>query len=400
MVKPPVAGDESHASARRIALVAGSVLLALSVIVLAVLLSLRACGKEPKPVAGSIPEPPRRVTPAEPTEPQTLPPVPGSVATSSLPPTPSAVATPQSIAEADAERIAFRVGSTVYVSAPDGSGPVPAARLGEGPYALSPDGQTLAVVSGNRLALVDIASGGSVDAGEAWSSGSLMGECPVWTPDSQSVLYVRRTPGETGGREVRRVGRDGTGARTLAPGSSPSVSPDGNVIAVIESEGTGADGAALVSRAGRAFKRVKVPGAAVTAVAAGDDRLFFGVLSGEGSRAIVSVRLDGSRARSVAGPPVDLPRTVWGVLRLSPDGSRLAACAIGDDQISRTSIIPVGGGTPAPIDLRRDTYPKGWSRSGKSLNYIQGNAYQGEETALFRVGRDGKGKRVLVTGAQ
>ena len=172
------------------------------------------------------------------------------------------------------------------------------------------------------------------------------------------------------------------------------------MVAVVGSAGVEPEGAVLVSRDSGPFRRVEVPGDVVTAVAAANDRLFVGLLSSEGIPAIVSVRLNGSRPGSVAGAPADASRTVWGVLRLSPDGSRLAACATGDDQVSRTSIISIGDGTTVPVDVRRDTYPKGWSRSGEYLNYIQGNAYQGEETALFRIGLDGTGRRILVTGAQ
>lgn len=394
-MEPPTTGRDPGSPGRR-AMIAGGVFLLLAVAVLATLLGLRACGKD----VAQAPEAPRRVTPAERTEPQTLPPMPGSIATESLPPTPSAQATSKPDAVSNAERIAFRVGATIYTAAPDGSGSVPAARVGEGPYALSPDGRTLAVVSGGRLALVDIASGDSVDGGEAWSSEALIGECPVWMPDARSLLCVRRARGDAEGHEVRRVRRDGTGARTVTAGKSPSVSPDGRVIAVIGPAGANLEGAVLVARGNGGFKRIDVPGGVVTAVAAADDRVFAGVLSDNGSPAIVSVSLDGSRAVRVAGAPVAAPRTVWGVLRLSPDGSLLAASATGDDQVSRTSIIPAGGGPATPVDLRRDTYPKSWSPSGAFLYYVQGNAYQGEETALFRVARDGTGRRVLVTGAQ
>lgn len=394
-MEPPTIGREPSTPGRR-ALIAGGASLLLIAVVLATMLGLRACGKD----AAQAPEAPRTVTPAERTEPQTLPPMPGSIATGSLPPTPSAQPTSKPDAVSDAERIAFRVGATVYIAAPDGSGSVPAARVGEGPYALSPDGRTLAVVSGGRLALVDIASGDSVDGGEAWSSGALMGECPVWMPDSRSLLYVRRARGGAEGHEVRRIRRDGSGARTVTRGRIPSVSPDGRVVAVIGPEEETPDGAVLVARDGGSFKRIDVPGDVVTAAAAADDRVFAGVLIDDGSPAIVSVRLDGSGTVRVAGAPVATPRTVWGVLRLSPDGSLLAASATGDDQVSRTSIIPVGGGPAKPVDLRRDTYVKSWSPSGAFLYYVQGNAYQGEETALFRVARDGTGRRVIVTGAQ
>lgn len=394
-MEPPTIGREPSTPGRR-ALIAGGVVLMLTTVLLAILFGLRACGEE----ADQTPQAPRRVTPAERTEPQTLPPMPGSIATESLPPTPSAQPTSKPDAASDVERIAFRVGATVYTAAPDGTGPVPAARVGEGPYALSPDGRTLAVVSGGRLALVDIASGDSVDGGEAWSSGALMGECPVWMPDGRSLLCVRRARGDAEGHEVRLIRRDGTGARTITSGRSPSVSPDGRVVAVIGPAGANLDGAVLVARGSGGFKRIDVPGGVVTAVAAADDRVFAGVLSDDGSPAIVSVRLDGSGTVRVAGAPVATPRTVWGVLRLSPDGSLLAASATGDDQVSRTSIIPAGGGSATPVDLRRDTYPKSWSPSGAFLYYVQGNAYQGEETALFRVARDGTGRRVIVTGAQ
>lgn len=394
-MEPPTIDREPGRSARQV-LIAGGVFLALAAVLLAALLGLRACGAK----AGPPSESPRTVTPAERTEPQTLPPIPGTIATGSLPPTASAEATSKPDVGSDAERIAFRVGTTVYTADPDGSGPVPAARVGEGAYALSPDGRTLAVVSGGRLALVDVASGDSVDAGEAWSSGALMGECPVWMPDAKSLLCVRRPKGDAEGHEVRRVRRDGTGARTLTPGRSPSVSPDGSVIAVIGSTPASPDSAVLVSRDGGRFQRIDVGAEVVTAVAAADDRVYAGVLQDDGSPAIVSALLDGSGTVLVSGAPVAVPRTVWGVLRLSPDGTLLAACATGDDQVSRTSIISARSGSAVPVDTRRDTYPKGWSRSGAFLYYVQGNAYQGEETALFRVARDGTGRRVLVTGAK
>jgi hypothetical protein len=345
-----------------------------------------------------------RIEPAQPTQPLTMPPVPGADATSSAEATASHGATeaPEEPLPGPvrAKRIAFRLGGTLYVADEDGTGAAPVARIDSGPYALSPDGFTIAAVSGGRLRLVDVASGAAIDAGPAFDSGLALGECPAWAPDSSHLIYVRSAAIDGSG-DVWRVGRDGRGAKRLASGGMPSVSPTGHVVAVTAAadEMDSEAGAVLVSQGG-VFRRVVVKGGRPTALAVGDDRLYVGVLGVDGTSRIVAMGLDGTGAADISGPPPDSPRATWGALRLSPTGRRLAAVATGDDQYSRIGIIDLSTETYHSLHLRRDGYPKCWSSTGRYLYYVEGNTYQGEATTLMRVERDGTGRRALVTGAE
>ena len=71
----------------------------------------------------------------------------------------------------------------------------------------------------------------------------------------------------------------------------------------------------------------------------------------------------------------------------------------GDDGYSRFSVMPAKGGTPVKLWLRRDNYFLQWSADSSWLYLIEGNAFQGESTSLYRVGRTGQGRRLLVQGA-
>lgn len=289
-------------------------------------------------------------------------------------------------------RIAYRLGTTLYVANEDGSQPSPVARVAEGPYALSPDGLTLAVVADGRLTLLDTGSGAAVDVGPA------IEEQPVWMPDSHTVLFVRRA-GHA--EEVRRVGRDGTGGTAVHAGSGVSVSPNGRVIVVRGgSVSTQTDDHVWVSTGGSRFRRVRVTGGFVTAIAAGDRRIYVGVADAEGRAWIEVMAPDGSSARRLSEGPLDDERADWGQLCLSPDGRHLGAVAVGDDGYSRISIIRLADGAVVRVLTRRDAYPRCWSASGDHLYYIEGNAYQGEPTALYRVAPDGAGRRLIATGAR
>lgn len=339
----------------------------------------------------------------DPAVPGTSAPVPGSVPSGSADVTggpsrsgTSSAAPPEPVEGVAPAGLAFRLGKTLYVARADGSSPVPVGRYPEGPYALSPDGRTLAVVAEGTLLLIEVSGGRVAEVGPAAGTGALMGECPTWEPDSSHLLYSRRTPS---GSEVRRVRRDGAGDARLTEGGSPSVSPDGRVVAVVRSTRADGDGYAVAVDRGR-FRAVGVGEGVVTAVAAGDDAVWFGVLDGEGASSIHRARLDGTRERRLSGSPPGLPRAAWGTLRPSPDESRLAAVATGDDQVSRIHVIDTASGAVVPVSARRDAYFKGWSSDGRHLYAIEGNAYQGEPTALVRIGLDGSTRRTLVTGAQ
>jgi len=111
------------------------------------------------------------------------------------------------------------------------------------------------------------------------------------------------------------------------------------------------------------------------------------------------MRVDGSAPRRIVGKPQTERPFGYASLMLSPDGQRLLYAEAGDDGYSRASIVPVAGGTPVLLTVRRDTYPLGWSADGNSVFFVEGNAFQGEPTALMSVRADGMGRRTVVAGA-
>lgn len=337
--------------------------------------------KEPPQAATSAPLP----APARPTLPEspTVDSPAAGVTATPVPPEPG------DRVPATGNRIVYRLGATLYVADGDGSRPTPVARVADGPYALSPDGRTVAVVADQRLLLIDVATGARIDVGLAVQS------APVWLPDSSAVLYVRRG---SAGDQVRRVQRSGQGDALLTAGFAPSVSPNGRAIAVLNGDSDRPK--VLVSTGGRPFKQVTFVGGAVTALAVGDDRLYVGLVGEDGMARLLETALDGSRARRLAGEPAGEAEAVWGALCLAPDGRHLGAVAVGDDQYSRISVIRLADGAVVRVPTRRDAYPRCWSASGDHLYYVEGNAYQGEPTVLYRVSPDGTGRRQIATGAR
>ncbi len=290
------------------------------------------------------------------------------------------------------ERIAFRKDARIHVSAATGSDDRVVAQSAAGPYALSPDGRVLAHVTDGRLWLVSLDGGRSVNVGPASGDDPGAGACPVWSADSRYVYFTRTV---NGGDEVWRVAAGGSKAQRVMDGSCPSVSPDGRVVAAIDSAG-----GLIVAVGGSIPRRLPMAPAVPVAVAAGEAELYVAVIDAAGESAVERMALDGSRRARVVGPPVDAPRATWGVLRLSPDGTRLAAAAVGDDRYSRLGIIDPTSGRVLPVGARRDTYVRYWSADGRFLYYVEGNAYQGEPTRLMRVESAGVGRTVVVAGAE
>lgn len=347
---------------------------------------------------GEKPSSPPPQTAIDPAEETTAPPMPSILPTESSAPTTSVDSTTPPAAEPPpatspftrAARIAFRLGATVYVANEDGSSPTPVAAVAEGPFALSPDGLTLAVIADGRLKLFDTSTGAAVDAAAATDMH------PVWMPDSSEVIYARKT-GHGQMRDIRRIRRDGTGDGSLRAGFAVSVSPNGRVIAVLPVEDT--KGQVYVSVDGGRFKRFSVGTGSPTAVAAGDARVYVAV-NGTNGAWIGSVGLDGGgRSKLVGAPAGDVP-AIWGSMCLSPAGTHLGVAAEGDDEYSRVGIIPLPRGTSTQVGLRRDSYLRCWSTDGRYLLYVEGNAYQGEPTILYRVEADGSDRRVVATGAE
>lgn len=356
-----------------------------------------------KPGASSTAEQPE-FEPAEPTAEATLPVVPSTPAsgssstttgsaTASSPSGPG-VTTPAGFTRAP--KLAFRLGGSVYVAAEDGSGAVAVARVPQGPYALSPDARTLAVVESGSLVLYDVATGRRAPVGPAELS------APVWHPDSSAVLYVRLSSSAGGTPEVWRVSAGGTGAKRLEAGMEGAVSTDGRTTVIRPLDAgysSPADASRLLVSVDGGFEPISLPGQP-TAIAVGKDRVYVALVDAKGEPSIVSAAFDGTGIKKVLGAPPGGLGAVWGKLCLSSDGSRLAVAALGDDGYSRVRVVPAAGGTSTDLTPRRDAEIHGWSAKGDVLFLREGNSYQGETTALISVRPDGTKRTTVVTGAQ
>jgi Tol biopolymer transport system component len=309
-------------------------------------------------------------------------------------PSPERPEKPESKATQRTDRIAFRIGSTVYTAKEDGTGAPAVDRSHSGPYALSPDSRTLAVISDGVLQVVDVSSGKASQVGPADENLR-----PCWEPDSSHVFYRRR--GEQG-LSIWRVGRSGTGAAEVIAGQQIGISNDGRVLVAVperaESMPDGS-GSVHVSIDGGEFRRVLVRGGSPTA-AATNGRLLFVAITGASGNAVASIKTDGRSQRQLTGAPPGSVPAIWGRIFPSPDGSQLAMSALGDDGYARTFLLSSSGGGAIKLTQRRDTAFHSWSPSGKFLFLIEGNAFQGEPTALVRVRNDGSGRRTIVTGAE
>jgi Tol biopolymer transport system component len=89
----------------------------------------------------------------------------------------------------------------------------------------------------------------------------------------------------------------------------------------------------------------------------------------------------------------------YGELMLSPDGTRLLFAADGDDGYSRLWTVPTAGGRATAISGRRDGYAIGWTKDGKGILFIEGNAFQGQSTSLWLSDLNGHNRKLLVAGA-
>jgi protease II len=106
-----------------------------------------------------------------------------------------------------------------------------------------------------------------------------------------------------------------------------------------------------------------------------------------------------SKPLRLVGPGAAEDHTGFGMLSLSPDETRLAYARTGDDGYSRMSVVKSMGGESYAVSTRRDCYPLGWAADSSAVFYIEGNAWQGESTALMKMNASGSGRTVLVSGA-
>ena len=291
--------------------------------------------------------------------------------------------------------LALRESGTVYIAREDGTRAIPIVNT-EGVFALSPDARSLAYVdpSSGRLAIVDLSTQTTRTAGPARQA------TPRWSADSSSVVIVRDAAAAHG-TELVSVARSSGKPTLLGMGTVAAVSPDGSVVALVPPAlHPSSVGALALLKGGRPWKTVRTPGPVLDLAIANDrayvataktaqDAAAEGVweLSFEGGSRLLSGAVEASE-------PGD-----FGTLALSDDGHYLAYARVGDDGRSRTWWVRTSGGPSVPVASRRDVYPLWWSADSSALFAIEGNSWQGEQTALVRVTPAGAGKSVIVLGA-
>lgn len=260
-------------------------------------------------------------------------------------------------------------------------------RSSAGPFALSPDGVTLAWIdeASGRLGLTDTVRGVSVTVGPALASSQ-----PSWAADSSRVVYTAPGPA------AMRVRTDGTGAETLFDGTGAVCASSGGSIVGISA--TAPDELVVWHGGGRTV-RIGA-GAPVAAVVADGARVYFATRPAVTERSrIRSIAPDGTDLRDLASASASVKPVMIDDLRLAPDGGTLAYVERGDDGYARVFTVRQDGGTPLPLPGRRDCLLVGWGADGKTLLVIEGNALQGEVTSLARVRPDGTARTVLIRGA-
>ena len=371
---------DERARRKRIALIAGG--LVLSVLLLGIgiafaLMALRPASRTPT----------KTYTPAEETTPSSSGTSSGSVEPSSTPSqSPSSSPAAPSTPTASVPLIAFRMSDSIVVSPESGAPQTKVITAPDGPFALSPDARALAVVRGGRLTIAQVQTKAASTVGEAEPV------TPVWTPDSSAVLYVRDVGGA---RQIWRVPSNGVGAVRVGDGSGVAVSRDGRIVALLAASG---DFFNLVKDGGKP-KKVALKGEA-TSIVFGTSRIYVGTLSESGSSGIWSYSFDGGDARLLVGPAEDSGKSLtYDQLLVSPDGSKLLYAAVGDDGYSRMWVTRTASGGRTPLSKRRDDYPLAWSHDGLQIFFIEGNAIQGESTSLCSIAADGTRRVELVAGA-
>ncbi len=107
----------------------------------------------------------------------------------------------------------------------DGGSARAVAQAADGPFALSPDGRTLALTRAGSITVYDVETGLPAFSGPAESVQ------PEWLPDSSAVMFMR--VGADGVPQMFRVSSDGGPETLVGTGSSAVSSPDGAILALL-----------------------------------------------------------------------------------------------------------------------------------------------------------------------
>lgn len=333
----------------------------------------------------------------------------GSPAATSSPVPPKTTASVEAAVPANTVRkpvIAFRRDGALWICAESGADAKKVADAKKGTFALSPDAATLAYVDPDTrsLHLVDLASGKAVRVGSA-ENASL-----CWAPGSEFVLYTAKSPTRY---EVRKTLRDGRGDTVLGVGHSPHVSGGGSGLTWIADSPYGQPGMVTTTlfTATRPSSRLGAPLATEAAFAV--DGVVVSVGGAPGTARIITMAHDGAlvmnegSSREIVGAPSGARPVSYAHLCASPAtqsgssssaGRYLAYAEVGDDGYSRSYIYDSVEGRSVALSMRKDTYPLCWSADGKRLFVVEGNAFQGEATAIVSTLPDGMGRVTVVQG--
>ncbi len=299
----------------------------------------------------------------------------------------------------DAGRVAFVLDGVLAVADVDGSDVETVAPVSPGSeYALSPDGERLAVVDARsrRLSIHHLETGRVEEVGPA------VLEPPSWAEDSSAYAYT--APADGSGRvEVRSPAGDPV---TFLGGHSPDLTARDGIVGYIEGtpESSGPvmwadlDRASAARPAGveAAYEFAWVP----SDVQGSFTEAVFACPEESCEQPGLWYAATPEDLRLLTGVPESVSRAaMFSRLTPSPDGERVAFALGGDDGYSRMFVMPIEGGEPKELSIRWDAYPLRWTPDSERIVFIEGNPFQGEPTRLMSVRPDGFDRRTLVEGA-
>lgn len=274
-----------------------------------------------------------------------------------------------------------------------------------GTYALSPDRKWIAYGAPDpdmpRAGLYVVRIGGTARRVASIAKGNRI----AWFPDGKRLVA---TLVETKGRKVagKKLGviavTGGSAVRFELDGRNPAVSPGGRQLIFMRPVGLAGATIMELWRIGASGEGAEpvLPGLDVSDADWLDEKTLVVAERGSGSRGgrLLRVRPDGRGVKELAKAPSEL--TSLNRVLLGGDGGMLAYDVVGDDGYSRIRTIRADGQGERAMPGKLDVYPMCWGVDGDRLFFIEGNASQGEPTALVSAGPTGKGKHFVVLGAR